>query len=335
MQQWGVRKDGRRYKKRNDKKIMGLNCGCDERKRKIKSFLHKINSDKQITNLSKTRKKFIVSGIEKDGSGDTVNNILIARTKAEAIKKTKKNFPTVRITKVKTCRFATGFSNIDDIETDFTPTTERRTKALEIYKKTGDIVEALKAKHGNPNLLVAEVFNREDSRKNLDDNARLIAKYSIDPNARFKISTPIEFHIMTGKNQHERKYIPSDGNWVQNFLYKNSGTIIEMKPEQFLGLASDVGTPFPQTLTMLRRELGKSEAGIPNLSTKKKSNGLQIIGHEGRHRAIVAKEKGIELIPVMIESNHSDNPLTELDRKYIKERKFIPEESSGIKVVFT
>ena len=47
--------------------------------------------------------KFIVSGKEKDGSGDTGNNIVFAKSKNEAIKKTKRDFPTLRNLTVKSC----------------------------------------------------------------------------------------------------------------------------------------------------------------------------------------------------------------------------------------
>ena len=61
--------DEKHHKKtRHDKKIMGFNCGCDERKRKIKSFLHKMKirnkdttdygagvSDLQIENMKRNQ----------------------------------------------------------------------------------------------------------------------------------------------------------------------------------------------------------------------------------------------------------------------------------------
>ena len=43
--------DKKHHKKTRHDKKTAWNCGCDERKRKIKSFLHKINLDKKIKGL--------------------------------------------------------------------------------------------------------------------------------------------------------------------------------------------------------------------------------------------------------------------------------------------
>jgi hypothetical protein len=48
MEKWGRRKDGRPYvRKRANVKIMGMDCGCDERKRKLKLIIKKMR-DKKI-----------------------------------------------------------------------------------------------------------------------------------------------------------------------------------------------------------------------------------------------------------------------------------------------
>jgi len=59
-------------------------------------------SRKQIKAIF-ARRKYIVSGIEKDGSGDTGNNILNAKSKSEAIRLTKKQYPTLVKLKVRVC----------------------------------------------------------------------------------------------------------------------------------------------------------------------------------------------------------------------------------------
>jgi hypothetical protein len=57
--------------------------------------------DSQRKAIFAKKKKFIVSGVEKDGSGDTGNNILLAKSKKDAIQRTKKQFPTLGKLKVR------------------------------------------------------------------------------------------------------------------------------------------------------------------------------------------------------------------------------------------
>lgn len=224
----------------------------------------------------------------------------------------------------------------------------RREHAEKLFQKNGDIIQALKAKHGDKNLHTHDIF-REGSqgKKHLETNAKMIAKYSLNNDSGYKALTPISLHKII--DDEPTDYERSDGNWIQKYLYKGSGKIIEMSPDEFLKLASPVNTGMkydPKTqkeyrvsepkrfdekyyseesIKHLRDNLGKKEGEIPNFTTKKVGDKLQILGHEGRHRAFVAREKGIKKIPVMVATDHSDNPLDDTDIKAIESHNFIPE----------
>lgn len=191
----------------------------------------------------------------------------------------------------------------------------RAIHAKKMYSKNGDIINALKLYHGDKNAKPQDIWNDPKIRKNIDSQADLIAKYVIEPeNTSFKLLPPISFS--KGESLEDRTYFPSDGNWIEKFLYKGSGKIIEMSPKEFLRLASPVGKDRydaseynSKIVSHLRKNMGTQAGQMPNLSVELVDGHPTITGHEGRHRAFVAMEKGISKIPVMIESGHSDKPL--------------------------
>lgn len=209
----------------------------------------------------------------------------------------------------------------------------RAIHAKRLYEKNGDIMQALKAKHGNKNLVHDSVFDEgKRGRKHLEDNAEMIMKYSVDPeNNEFKTLTPISLYTPVGDSNYKRDYEQTDGSWIQKKLYKGSGMIIEMSPDEFLSLATPLGKGDPDSLKHLREDMGKGEGEIPQLTTQSAgehspTDHIPIMSHEGRHRATIAKEKGYAKIPVFIESIHSDNPLTARDRLAISKHEFLKEE---------
>lgn len=208
-----------------------------------------------------------------------------------------------------------------------TPEQLRAIHAKKLYEKNHDIIEALKAKHGNKNL--QNMFDKSQYRERLDESADLIMKYAIDPQREYKMLTPIEMYDSNDPNPNNRNYVPSDGNWIQKYLYKGSGILTEMPPEKFLKLASPINENYnEESMEILRKNLGVTEGQVPQLNMVKLGNGkMVVVGHEGRHRATVAKEKGIEKIPVMMASDHSDNPLSNEEKTLIKKMMILKERS--------
>ena len=227
-----------------------------------------------------------------------------------------------------------------------------------MYEKNGDIIQALKLKHGDSRLSHPNVFHPHGSsigKEQLDKNAEMIMKYSVDPNAQFKIHTPIELS-QQDKNGEKYGYELSDGNWIQKYLYKGSGKIVEMSPDDFLNYSapmnsgqkaimekdsegkqkftgryekvseptSDNVDDYDQrSLKVLRENMGKKSGQMPNINVRLNDNGrLQVVGHEGRHRAFVAREKGIDKIPVMVATDHSDSRLPEKYETLIEQKAF-------------
>jgi hypothetical protein len=88
------------------------------------------------------------------------------------------------------------------------------------------------------------------------------------------------------------------------------GFLVEMTPEQFLYYAGKRYGTHPETDTrhhyvfessidwLSKQIVEGKEIGIPILYVEKYTN--QIDGHEGRHRATILKDLGIEKIPVML-----------------------------------
>lgn len=237
----------------------------------------------------------------------------------------------------------------------------RAIHAKKLYKKNGDIIQALKLKHGNSKLNHPDVFDKGRNRQgyeNLNEYADIIAKYSIDPEAKFKVVTPIELS-KTVKTKHGSGeiYEPSDGNHIQKYLYKGSGKIVEMSPDKFLNIVAPMNsgeraifdengkykrdekgnliytyqTPTSDdekdynqsSLKHLRKNMGVTSGQMPNITVELNDSGfLKVMGHEGRHRAFIAREKGIVKIPVMVATGHSDSIMPDEYKDLIKKEMF-------------
>lgn len=82
--------------------------------------------------------------------------------------------------------------------------------------------------------------------------------------------------------------------------------LIEMGIDDFLRLASDFAVgPDKESLDRIRKSLDQGEflKEIPFLSVKPDPNGKAVVtGHEGRHRALVLKERGYTTMPVLLRS---------------------------------
>ncbi len=197
---------------------------------------------------------------------------------------------------------------------------------------------------------------------NLKENADLIAKYSIDPKSKFKIVTPIGLSLKNPDGRGEL-WEDSDGNHIQKYLYKGSGKIVEMSPNKFLNIVapmnsgeqgsfdektgklkrdengkiiytyhtptSDNAEDYNQSsLEHLRKNMGVTSGQMPNINVElnEKTGLLKVHGHEGRHRAFVAREKGIDKIPVMVATGHSDSIMPDSYKDLIKKEMYQKED---------
>jgi hypothetical protein len=104
------------------------------------------------------------------------------------------------------------------------------------------------------------------------------------------------------------------------------GKMVWMSPDKFLSLAYPLDVPYKDSLNSLRKamKLGNS---IPHLLLYVDMEKKKVIGHEGRHRAKVAKELGIEKVPVFIYTgNYTRTPdWTKEDQDTVDNLKFAPE----------
>lgn len=77
------------------------------------------------------------------------------------------------------------------------------------------------------------------------------------------------------------------------------GKIVWMTPDKFLSLAYPLSHPIPQSLSRLEKRM-REQLPIDFLVLKIDSKRNKVIGHEGRHRATIAKKLGIEKVPVLV-----------------------------------
>jgi len=79
------------------------------------------------------------------------------------------------------------------------------------------------------------------------------------------------------------------------------GKLVWMDPDKFLGLAIPLNDKEKSTLSLMDLEM-KMKAGKPLdfLVLVVDMNKRKVVGHEGRHRATIAKKLGIEKVPVLI-----------------------------------
>ncbi len=85
--------------------------------------------------------------------------------------------------------------------------------------------------------------------------------------------------------------------------YKSRDKIVEMTPDEFLEMAEDLPDgPREESMTLVR-ELMENETpfhDIPRLGFTSKGKAAKVTSHEGRHRALALKEKGIDSMPVVL-----------------------------------
>lgn len=94
-------------------------------------------------------------------------------------------------------------------------------------------------------------------------------------------------------------YPLATGKDVQAFAgYEGwKGKIVMMSPDKFLSLAVRLSEPNLHNLERLRQHFKNQGLLDPLVLIV---NGNKVVGHEGRHRAMVSKEHGIEKVPVLI-----------------------------------
>lgn len=76
--------------------------------------------------------------------------------------------------------------------------------------------------------------------------------------------------------------------------------IVFMKVDEFLSLANHLVVPRQKTIDYLKTVITKTEICPPLLKFYRGRENIRVIKHEGRHRALMAKELGVDVIPVAI-----------------------------------
>lgn len=84
--------------------------------------------------------------------------------------------------------------------------------------------------------------------------------------------------------------------------YKARTKLILMRISKFLSLAAPLNNPEQSKLDNIKSLIDKGEkiSDLPYLKTETEDGIAKVVGHEGRHRAIVLKELGYSYMPVII-----------------------------------
>lgn len=86
--------------------------------------------------------------------------------------------------------------------------------------------------------------------------------------------------------------------------WKSRTRTVPMKVDDFLSLAEKLPEPRQDSLQKLKQMIESgNNVEIPQLFIKSDGASASVVGHEGRHRAMVLKEQGIDIMPVRLESN--------------------------------
>lgn len=105
------------------------------------------------------------------------------------------------------------------------------------------------------------------------------------------------------------------------------GKLVWTSPDKFLSLARKLTHPSSESLNMLRKKMLNNEP-IEHLTLWVDMDNKKVKSHEGRHRALIAKELGIKEVPVFVftGSNYDRVPKWKPeDHKIVDELNFSPE----------
>lgn len=126
---------------------------------------------------------------------------------------------------------------------------------------------------------------------------KLMAKYSTDQSKHRVAWMPRYYDLK------ELEYPMAGKDDLQSYggISGWKGKIVWMSPDKFLKLCHPLPERFrsPHSLARLRDRM-KNKLPIDFLVLKVDSQKKKVIAHEGRHRATVAKELGIEKVPVLV-----------------------------------
>lgn len=89
--------------------------------------------------------------------------------------------------------------------------------------------------------------------------------------------------------------------------------IVEMRPEDFLSVSSHLPVPRQGSIDFLRTAMLERSICPPLLHFYRGNLNNKVIKHEGRHRATISRELGLDFIPVAISGVAPD----ELEKGFI------------------
>lgn len=105
------------------------------------------------------------------------------------------------------------------------------------------------------------------------------------------------------------------------------GKMVYASPDKFLSLARKLEHPRADSLTYLRDKMLNGEK-LDYLILFVDMNKKKVTGHEGRHRATIARELGIKKVPIFVYTGNSyarTPEWTKKDHDIVDNLKFSPE----------
>ena len=78
--------------------------------------------------------------------------------------------------------------------------------------------------------------------------------------------------------------------------------LVYLTPDEFLRLAEPLDTPFAPKAEAIQRDMGLGEK-FPDVPRLKMNEEGRIVDHDGRHRAMALRDRGVDGIPVRLESS--------------------------------
>jgi len=137
---------------------------------------------------------------------------------------------------------------------------------------------------------------------------KLIEWRNSGDNTKWKWLSPLTLEEGDRTNYNSMKYYNLDGHNTSFLTDAHEGkvSIILLSPDEFLSLADESAEEWMKRDDKLTDKMKRGvPIDTPYLSTE---DGNIVYGHEGRHRAISAKEAGIKQIPVYVYNRDKITP---------------------------
>lgn len=156
-------------------------------------------------------------------------------------------------------------------------------------------------KGGDPN----EVQTKDGRKKQADAEAETNAQGQVGSKGDQATGGASSSESSVGEDYFEPKAVESAKRDASE--YKSRSTVINMSPDQFLQMAERLGSEGAADISQEKAKTvsgvlsrGEKFSSIPHLSFEidSKTGDAKVVGHEGRHRAMELKKRGVKSMPV-------------------------------------